>query len=391
MRLNSIEISIGNLIKIVFFLLFSAIIFPGLHVQMLALENNPPPLHVVVFNGNGADPFCVMETLEALKIDKGIKPSAITAVELLSGNLNHVDVIVFPGGSGSKQYNNLGSSLIKKIRSFLLEDGKGVVGICAGAYLISTTPDYPCLNLVEANAIDREHDERGSALSEVSFSADGHKIFPEMKSLPFGYIQYHDGPVFIPSKNSAQPSFRELALFKSDIHLTGNAPAGMTPGKPFLLCQEVGKGRVFACAGHPESTIGMRWLVPRMARWAAKKELVVYSPEVVRPQLEKKEILHSDQVETELFWQLCVNNPAIQKSALEKLVALRFRNGSRWALGLLRDNNPDIRIAAAKALAETEYTVALPDLEAAVAVEKDPACKIELEKFLQHLKHFIGQ
>jgi hypothetical protein len=74
----------------------------------------------------------------------------------------------------------------------------------------------------------------------------------------------------------------------------------------------------FACAGHPESTVGMRWLVPRMVRWAAKKELVPYAREVVRPQLEKKEILHSDAVESELFWQVCVTNPATQKNALEK-------------------------------------------------------------------------
>ena len=62
----------------------------------------------------------------------------------------------------------------------------------------------------------------------------------------------------------------------------------------------------------PESTVGMRWLVPRMVRWAAKKELVAYSPEVVRPQLEKKEILHSDPMGTELFWQLCADNPIAQ-------------------------------------------------------------------------------
>ena len=128
-----------------------------------------------------------------------------------------------------------------------------------------------------------------------------------------------------------------------------------------------------------------------MVRWAAKKELVPYSPEVVRPHLEKKEILHSDPMESELFWQLCADNPITQKNALKKLLDFRYRNGSRWSLGLLRDKNPDIRAAAARALAETEYTAAITDLEAAVAVEKDPACKIELENFLQQLKHFIGQ
>ncbi len=373
------------------FLIFCAIVFPGSNAPLFGSEQSRRPIRAAVFNANGADRFCIIETLEALKIDRDIEPSTISAAEIVTGNLKDVDVIVFPGGSGSKQYISLGSSLRNRIRDLVLVEGKGVVGICAGAYLVSDTPGYPCLNLVKANGIDREHDVRGSALAEVSFTAGGLEIFPEMKSVPFGYIQYHDGPVFVPSANGAKPAYRELAVFKSDIHITKDAPAGMTPGKPFLLCEEAGKGRVFACAGHPESTPGMRWIVPRMVRWAAKKPMVAYATEAVRPERENREILHSDELEAEMFWQLCDTSATKQEDALKTLVDSRYRNGIRWAMGLLRDTHPDVRMAAARVLAEAEYTAAIPDLEAAVAVEKDRACKIELETSLSQLKRLIGR
>ena len=64
--------------------------------------------------------------------------------------------------------------------------------------------------------------------------------------------------------------------------------------------------------------------------------------------------------------------------------------GSEMRMLCYHINNPGIRILAAKVLVETEYTAALTDLEAAVTVEKDQACKIELEAYLRQLKQFIG-
>ncbi len=343
-------------------------------------------IKVGVFNGSGASPVCVVETYEALRIDRDIALSLLSATDILKGGLDSIDVIVFPGGSGSRQNNNLGSGLRNKIRDFVLKEGNGIVGICAGAYLVSDTEGYPCLNLIEAHAIDLKHDKRGSALAKVLFLERGFEIFPEMKPYPYGYIQYHDGPLFTPSKKEEESDYDELAIFKSDIHLTGDAPAGITPDKPFLLCQELGKGRVFACAGHPESTRGMRWVVPRMVRWAAKKELVSYTPDVVRPYLGKNEVLHSDQMESELFWKLFSDEPEQRIAALKDLVDMRYRNGVRWAVGLLRDTSSEVRLFAAEVLAEAEYTAAIGDLEAAVSVENKRSEKIKLREYLDRLK-----
>jgi len=349
------------------------------------------PIRVGVFNGGGAATECVLETYEALRIDKEIHPSYIDAVDISLGRLKDLDVVVFPGGSGSRQYNSLGLGLREAIRDFVLKEGNGIVGICAGAYLISDTEGYPCLNLIDAHAVDREHDERGSALVEVSLSERGLAIFPEMKGCAKGYIQYHDGPLFIPSKGAPSPAYEELAAIESDVHLTGNAPAGMTPGKPLLLCREAGKGRVFACAGHPEGTAGMRWIVPRMARWAARKRLVSYSADVVSPSLNGNEIMHSDSLETALFWRLFDAGAETRMGALQKLVEMRYRSGVRWAVGMLRDTEPNVRSFAARVLIENEYTAAISDIEAAIRVEKDTRCRMNLEAYLIQLKQMCHE
>jgi glutamine amidotransferase-like uncharacterized protein len=44
------------------------------------------------------------------------------------------DVVLFPGGGGTTQANTLGNQGLASVRAFL-GDGKGFVGICAGAYL----------------------------------------------------------------------------------------------------------------------------------------------------------------------------------------------------------------------------------------------------------------
>jgi hypothetical protein len=348
------------------------------------------PIRVGVFNGRGTSPECVLETYEALLIDGDIRPSYVGAIDIALGKLNDLDALVFPGGSGSKEYNNLGLALAGPISDFVRKEGKGVVGICAGAYLLSDTDGYPCLHLIDAEAVDREHDERGAALAEVAFTENGLSVFPEMKGYRYGYIEYHDGPLFVPSKRQTLPAYEELATIRSDIHLTGDAPAGMSPGKPMLLREEAGRGRVFACAGHPEGTAGMRWIVPRMVRWASRRELVSYESNVVKPSLNDREIMHGDSLETELFWKLFDPNPGARMGALEKLVERRYRNGTRWAVGMLRDTDPNVRSLAGQVLVENEYTAAIPDLDVAIRTEKNDWCRINLQAYRLHMKQLYS-
>ncbi len=341
---------------------------------------------VAVFNGDGAGSVSVIETIEALKIDTGIEPLEISASDIQQGKLSEIDVIIFPGGSGSKELNNLGKLGKEKVRKFILEDGKGVVGICAGSFLLSSTPGYPSLQLGSVKVIDRAHYARGKGLVEFKLNAEGNKIFPEFKGKA-QFAQYYDGPVMeaVPTESN----FIELGQYVTDIHPNKGAPENVTPGKVFIYNDTPGKGRLFAVAGHPESTPGVRWMIPRMARWAANAELVSYPAKWVRPEINTKAILYDSEMrkyEKRTWWNLFSDNSSEQIEALDKLHEIRSRPAVRWTIGLLRDSNPETRIHAAKTLMDREYTDAYVDVKSAYEVEENK----EAKKVLKEAMEFLG-
>ena len=59
-------------------------------------------------------------------------------------------------------------------------NGGGYVGICAGAYLITETPNYASLAMSGAEAHDIEHDNRGRGIAKVTLTDEGKELFPEV-------------------------------------------------------------------------------------------------------------------------------------------------------------------------------------------------------------------
>ncbi|NOY22250.1 MAG: hypothetical protein GXO70_01905 [Acidobacteria bacterium] len=350
-------------------------------------------LKVGVYGDGGASPVCVTETVAALEIDGGMVPVVVHGTDIQSGILDSLDVIVFPGGSGSKESCSMGSIGREKVREFILKKGKGCVGICAGGYLLSTSPNYPSsLNLISAAVYDSAHYNRGRGLIEVKLTEAGGKYFPELLGRKSIFIQYYDGPVLVPATDTKLPAYTELGQYVTDIHLTGGSEPGVSPGKTALLLNKAGNGRVFTIVGHPEATPGMRWMIPRMVRIVAGRKLISYPETVVRPERETKAILFDKariSEEYRLFWKLFSDSPGEKITALDALIAMRSRPSLRWAIGLLRDVNPDVRAHAAAILAEAEYTPCLNDLAIAIRFEKDPKCLANLKDSFQKLSAII--
>ncbi len=341
-------------------------------------------IQVGVFDGNGASPVCVIETMEALKIDKGIYPHKISAVDIMNGALDKLDVLVFPGGSASKEYNNLGLEGAEKVKAFASKKHKGLVGICAGGYLFSTTPGYPSLELFPAPDI-RDHYDRGRALIGFSINKAGKKIFPELAKTDTAFYQYYDGPIYDIPEGSP---IKVLATLTSDISHKKGYPKNITPGKPAFFTADYGDGKIIASVGHPEATPGMRWIVPRMARYVAGKRLTGYKSNVVRPQIYTKEKFYTPDViafEKENFWKLFSENDDEIINAIDNLHTIYSRPSIRWSIGLLRHTSPAVRQKAAEYLGETEYTAAIPDIRTAYMIEKDEAVKTVLKKVLDGL------
>ena len=359
------------------------------NTEITTQQKNNSKIKVGVFNGNGASEICVLETLEALKIDTGITGFEISAADIINGKLDSIDVLIFPGGSGSKELNNLGDFGVQQVHDFVKIQGKGIVGICAGAYLLSTTPTYPSLKMIDAYNYQREYYNRGRGLIEVSLTDEGHKIFPEIKQNNF-FIQYYDGPILVPT-DSSDIKYTELSKYVTDIHSNSGIPSGVTPGKTFILTENIGNGMIMSIGGHAESTPGMRWMVPRMARYVHSQEIISYPPKWIRPEINTHEIMFTSDLkktEKQLWWQLLNDTADIQINAMIELQKLRSRPAIRWTIGLLRDNDAEVRKQSAIILKETEYTWALPDLKAALKIEKNDDVKSQLNESIEFLSDF---
>lgn len=351
----------------------------------------PSPIYVGVFNGNGASASSLQNAVEALRVDPSIRAVTISAAEIAAGGLDGLDVVLFPGGGGGRQQTDLGDKGAALVRSFVLEKGKGAVGMCAGAYLLSDTPDYACLHLCPLKAIDREHDERGHDLITFKPTAEGLELFPELKGWGDGHIYYYEGPILVPA-NDGTTSCTILATMESDVHLENDAPAGMTPGRPLFARAEAGKGRVFLSAGHPEATPGLRWMVARAVRWAARREAIPYTAAVVRPGLHGEEVLFDKALrdeEASHFQTLMHGAPQVKISTIRRLAAMGSWDGPLWIRGFVRSGEKDVRVCAARTLVELEWTAGIPDLEAAVQTESDPLVRADLALCLARLKAMV--
>lgn len=343
-------------------------------------------LKVGVFDGNGAGAVSVIETVEALKIDKEIDAFPISAADIMNGKLDEIDALIFPGGSGSKQLNFLGKKGEALVNDFLTKQGKGVIGICAGAYMLCSTEGYPSLKIASVKHLDRAHYNRGRGLVEFKLNEAGLQIFPELKDKN-QFLQYYDGPVIKSLETSK--TYTKLGEYVTDIHPNKGAPEGVTPGKVFIYNESIGKAKIFAVAGHPESTPGMRWMIPRMARWVTNNKLVSYNTKWIDPNKNDKPILFTTDLKKEektLWWQLFEEEPNVRIQAIDKLHAMRSRPAVRWTIGLLRDTDPKVRAHAASLLAQTEYTFALKDVKASLKVEENETTKKAMQEAVSFLE-----
>ena len=351
-----------------------------------APNNSEGRVTVGIFEGHGGSQTCVWETVEAIKIDEGIDAKIITSSDIANGVLESIDVIIIPGGGGSRQYLNLGHENHNRIRSFV-ENGGGAVGICAGAYFFSNTPGYASIAINGAEAIDIEHDNRGHGMAKFTLSEEGQKIFPEIASRDTSFVMYYEGPVFVNASDDID--YTVFATMESDVHEEGDAPANMTNAKPFFHGNYYGKGRVFSTIAHPEATPGMRWLIPRMVRWTLDLEYVEYSENAVRPTLFEKEILFNIDMlkqESKYFSAFLYGTAQEKIEALDWLEENVSWDAKRWVQGLVFDSSSGVRARAAEYIANSEFTHYLSDLKAALKNEKDENTKTVLESSIRFLE-----
>ena len=209
--------------------------------------------------------------------EKGFQIQRVDPAGIRSGVLTNLNVLIMPGGSGSKQATNLEASGREAIQQFV-KNGGGYVGVCAGAYLASS--HYPwSLNLINAKVIDREHWARGKGNVILTLSPLGEKVLGHPESEVEVY--YAQGPLYGRGTNDTLPAYEELAIYKTELakeNVPAGVPMGVMPGTTAIARGEYGKGRVICFSPHPEKPFQPIYhLIENGVRWAAGKDPIPVS------------------------------------------------------------------------------------------------------------------
>jgi glutamine amidotransferase-like uncharacterized protein len=206
-----------------------------------------------------------INTVEAQLLESGKEVVRVKGEEIARGILSTgFDVVVFTGGSGSRQGNTLGDEGRENVRQFV-SDGGGYVGICAGAYLACTHFSWG-VGVLNARTVSPKW-RRGRGNVEVEITAAGQ----ETSGIAAGTheIRYANGPILAPHDREDIPAYETVAYFRTEL-AENDTPEGIMVDSPAIARGFFGKGRVVVSSPHPESTEGMEGtFAPAAVRWVA--------------------------------------------------------------------------------------------------------------------------
>ncbi|MEE3370740.1 MAG: BPL-N domain-containing protein [Planctomycetota bacterium] len=221
-------------------------------------------LVVGIYDGPGSGrpmPF-VTDLMNGLA---GLEAHPIHPVEIQSGGLASFDVVVFPGGMASHQFDALAERGRRAVQEFV-RGGGGYIGICAGAYMAANQPYQWGLGLLAARIVDHDHWARGIGTVQIELTPSGRRVFGG-RSGRFDY-HYGNGPIFAPAANKDLAEYEVLAWYRTGIGVDGADPQVMV-NTPAILSGMYGKGRVLVSSGHSEWSSGIEAFLLRYVEWAA--------------------------------------------------------------------------------------------------------------------------
>jgi glutamine amidotransferase-like uncharacterized protein len=220
-------------------------------------------IRVALFDDVGSTGKGVPLVTEQLSKQSDVRVVKVKGVDIANAGLKDYDVVLFTGGSASKQSATLGRAGCEEVRRFV-RDGGGYLGICAGAYL-ALSGSEKWLGLVDGKTKSHKW-QRGSGKVEMEVLPLG----KDLTGLPVRRtdIRYVNGPVFAPANQDEIPDFETLALFRTEL-AKNDSPAGIMVDSPAMVRGSFGKGRVLISSPHPEQTAGMEHVVERAVRWLA--------------------------------------------------------------------------------------------------------------------------
>lgn len=342
------------------------------------MQLNQETIAVGIYKATGYDYNYVNLIAEALKIDAGIVYVTLSDADVLKTRLENIDVIIFPEIKNGEIIDKLDDELAEVLKKFITK--KGAIGFCNGSCIMFKTQDIQTLDLIDL--ILKRDSSENSLLSRTGFNLNenGEKIFPELKGHHVLYID--KCPTFTMEVDTAK----------------GNAILGNSSGseniEPLFIATKNGSGNIFITNTHPETTPGMRWMIPRIVRWVYNKELVSYNKKVICPDFYTNNLILDNELKEKvqkLEFQLENGEKDEIISAMDELQRINPYSSAEKIRQMLTVKNKDIKLRAAKFLVEIEYTLAIEDLKNAIKSERSKKLKEQLNLYLHDLESMIEQ
>lgn len=216
-------------------------------------------IKVLIYNGVYSAPSCVsgiktsLNSANSKKLTPGYNFTYGTSTRINQQTLNSYDVLVMPGGSSG--YDYIHSSYIDgtAIKNFV-KNGKGYLGICAGAYsaVYQVYDFYYGWGL--ASHVKADHPYHEGELT-VKFTTKGQQVLNTTGTVT---MAHYNGPAMYTSSPAMI-----FATYADNI-IDSNGMAA-------IVGDYYGNGRVVLSGSHPELDPQLPNVVAQMVVWAANK------------------------------------------------------------------------------------------------------------------------
>ena len=243
-------------------LAFLFTVFAALSLNPALRADETKPIRVALYDDAGSFGKGVPKVAEILG-DPGRFTVTIFKAADVGTALKDSDVVIFSGGSGSKQGTAIGEAGRAEVQRFVREGG-GYIGICAGAYLACSKFSWG-LGLLDAQTVSSKW-RRGIGDVQIEFTPEGQKLAgltAEKRT-----VRYANGPIIKPAGRTDLAPYEPLAIFRTEL-AENDTPVGAMVDTPALAKGSFGKGRVVISSPHPEQTPGLEITIERAVRWVA--------------------------------------------------------------------------------------------------------------------------
>ena len=245
----------------------------------LGIPETPDVIRIGMFDGAGASANGIKNFHRLFDEREQFHLTHLGPSDMKEDVLKQFDVLLFPGGSGSKQGKDIGPVGRDAIRQFTKEGG-GLIGVCAGAYLCSSHYDWS-LNVINTAVFNKMVDLPGVGRKSMWYRGGKNSIdleFTPKASEILGRtgltkVTYQNGPIVSVGKNTELPEWTTLAWFRSEVSKY-DAQKGTMVNTPAIITAPFGAGRVVCVSPHPEATPGLESVILNAIQYVANREKI---------------------------------------------------------------------------------------------------------------------